>query len=80
MDCRDNAKESHGCEEQGSKRTVFACRKSWREQCDDGEDAHGCYATKVDELPQWITLEDVVNWWEKGGDDHDCYSCIVYLQ
>ena len=46
----------------------------------DSEYAHNCDTAKVENLPVWGALKDVVDWREKRGDDHDCDSHVVYSE
>ena len=43
----------------------------------DSEYAHNCDTAKVENLPVWGALKDVVDWREERGDDHDDDSYIV---
>lgn len=71
VDCWENAEQPHWAEEHGSEPPVLPGGEWRREQCDDGENPHGRYAAEVNEGPVRGTLEDVVDWGEEGGDDHD---------
>lgn len=73
----NNTEETHGDEEKSSIGPEFAGGKRRGEQSKDGEDAHDGDSGEIDELPEGIALKDVVNWGEKGGDDHDRDSDVV---
>lgn len=80
MDSWHNPEEPHGGEEESAKSSVLGRGKRWSEECDDREDSHRGDACEVDEVPTRSALEDVVDWWEEGSDDHGGDTGIVYAE
>lgn len=77
MDRRNDPEQAHGHEEQRSEGPEFSGGERRREQSDDGEDAHDGDSGEVDDLPEGIALENVVDGGEEGGDDHDGDSDVI---
>lgn len=74
------AEEAHGDEEQGPQGAVSGCGEGGGEEGDDGAYPEGGDDGEIEDLPVWGALEDVVDWWEEGGDDHDCDTRVVEVE
>jgi len=77
MHCRDDTGQPHGDEQHCAVTAAGARGDVWGEEVEDGEDAHNGDGGKVGKLPAGVALEDVVDGWKEGGDNHDGDADVV---
>lgn len=72
-----NAEHCHGHEQRRPVGAELALGELGGEEGGDSEKAEGGDGGEVEDLVERVALEDVVDWGEEGGDDHDGDAGVV---